>query len=119
MSAMHRSSRMAAQIVQIDLAHPLPAVRAEPRYTGLWILVRYGPRPIGWVRVRTKPSGETIAPDALAQLVAETLWREVRDVVWHRKPELQPLPRRTPLISIVICTRGAASGDRGQGLERQ
>src|SRR4051812_30616608 len=115
MTAMQHS-RMAAQIVQVDLAVPLPSLAPGRRYASLCILVRFGPQPIGWVRWRAKQLGDTLSAETLAQLIADTLWREVRDVVWERK--VQPLkPKKKPLISVIVCTD--TTGDRCESLERQ
>src|SRR5438093_9591783 len=104
---------MAAQILQIDLAQPLPTIRTLPRYRHLWILVRFGRQPLGWVRCRPRQFRRKIEPDLLAQLIAETLYLQVHDAVRLRSFEPAP-PARTPLISIVICTR-----DHPAALERQ
>src|SRR5437899_11658 len=86
LSAGHRCApsvratiRMATQIVQIDLAQPLPTIRTGGRYTNLWILVRFGRQPLGWVRCRNKELRHKIMPDLLAQLIAEALYLQVHD----------------------------------------
>src|SRR5437879_2235724 len=95
---------MAAQILQVDLAQPLPTIRTDRRYTSLWLLVRFGPQPLGWVRCRAKQFGHRITPDLLAQLIAETLYLQVHDAAAHRT--FEPVtPTSTPMISVVICTR--------------
>jgi GT2 family glycosyltransferase len=96
---------MAAHIVQVDLAKPLPTIRTDvSRYTNLWILVRFGPQPIGWVRCRGKSFGGKITPDLLAQLIGDSLWLQINDAARLRTFEAQS-PKRTPMISVVICTR--------------
>jgi glycosyltransferase involved in cell wall biosynthesis len=104
---------MAAQILQIDLAQPLPTIRAARRYTSLWLLVRFGPHPLGWVRCPVKRLGHRIKPDLLAQLIAETLYLQVHDAM--RLRSFEPVAsKNTPMISVVICTR-----ERPDVLERQ
>jgi len=41
---------MAARILQIDLAKSLEPIRIQRRFSALWIVVRWGIRPIGWLR---------------------------------------------------------------------
>src|SRR3954469_9961578 len=96
---------MAAHIAQVDLGKPLPTIRTDgSRYTNLWILVRFGRQPIGWVRCRAKSFAGKITPDLLAQLIGDTLWMQVNDAARLRTFE-PAVPKRTLMISVVICTR--------------
>ncbi len=52
---------MAARIVQVDLSLPLPELRAGRGCTALWVLVKFGLQPIGWVRIPTAQFGHFIA----------------------------------------------------------
>jgi len=64
---------MAAQILQIDLAQPLPTIRTLPRYRHLWILVRFGRQPLGWVRCRPRQFRRKIEPDPARPSVIRTV----------------------------------------------
>ena len=103
---------MAARIVQIDLANPLPSLPTGG-YAALWILVKFGPQPLGWVRCRARQYGRVIPADALAQLIADALYLPVHDAVRNRTFEpIEPTQRLA--FSVVICTR-----DHPEALERQ
>src|SRR5690349_7508330 len=90
---------MPAWIVQIDLARqPLPAVRANKGDDTLWMLIRRGATPIGWIRCDAQKFGAHIAPDLLAQLIAEKLGHAA----------VVPAPVASghePFISLVVCHR--------------
>src|SRR5438876_12135565 len=95
---------MGAQIVQIDLSRPLAPVEIDARHGAIWIVVRWGIRPIGMIRWATRPLGEVLTPDVLRTLLAEQLGLQVLDIL--RDPALRsPPPAFTPSISVVICTR--------------
>src|SRR5687767_8580593 len=103
---------MAARIFQIDLAEPLPTLRVEGRYNALWLLVRFGPQPLGWVRCPFKRFGDTVSPDLLGGLIGDNLWIQVHDAARNRafEPSEQEQQataggRSLPSMSVVICTR--------------
>lgn len=108
---------MASQIVQIDLCKPLPAVAIDRRYSAVWMLVRFGPQPLGWLRCLTRDYGTNIPSQRLGELIADQLWTQLRDAGKLAPDALYP-PQATsselPLISVVVCTR-----DRADKLDRQ
>src|SRR5438477_12496508 len=104
---------MSAQITQIDLARPLESIAIQGRFGAIWIIVRWGIRPIGMLRWATRSLGEVLTPDVLEGLLAEQLGLQVLDLL--RDPALrQPPPDFTPSMSVVICTR-----NRPEQLQRQ
>ena len=96
---------MAAQIFQVDLAHPLMPVFLNPRWQVVWILVRFGVHPIGWVRWRRATLGAVLTPDMIQGLISENLGMQVMDLLRDPKLRNPPPPRCQPSFSIVICTR--------------
>ncbi len=96
---------MAAKILQIDLAHALPTLRINARrYDAVWLLVKFGPQPLGWVKFRTHQYGRVLAPDQLAQLLSDQLHLQVHDAARNRA--FEPLSNAyTPMVSVVVCTR--------------
>lgn len=115
---------MGTRIVQVDLAQPLPTLQtaADRRHAGaLWILVKLGPQPVGWVRCLDpiKQFGDRIGPDQLLKLTNDALSRSIQAAA--RDHAHAPIvPARTPTFSIVICTRaGDGGGTTTAALERQ
>jgi glycosyltransferase involved in cell wall biosynthesis len=113
---------MGARIIQVDLAQPLPtlqttsAARRDP--APIWILVKLGPQPVGWVRCDDpKKFGKQIGPDQLLKLANDALSREIQAAARAHAHEPITLTR-TPSFSIVICTKRARPGDE-LALERQ
>jgi GT2 family glycosyltransferase len=101
------AARMAARVVQVDLSQPLPAIRTDgpyARYGMLWILVKFGVQPLGWVKCRAKQYGHVITPDLLAGLICDTMWLQVHDAARLRTFERTRSPH-APGISVVVCTR--------------
>lgn len=101
---------MAARIFQVDLAQPLPTLRIEGRYNMLWLLVRFGAQPLGWVRCPFKRFGDRITPDLLAGMITDAMWVQVHDAARNRtfeRPASDGSPGAPPLpsMSVVICTR--------------
>jgi glycosyltransferase involved in cell wall biosynthesis len=98
---------MAARVLQIDLNAPLAPIPTSERYAALWILVRVGRRPIGWVRVRRAAVGAVVTPDMLHALIAEQIGLQVIDAFRNRQYELpdDADPRTLPSMSVVVCTR--------------
>src|SRR5947207_11305000 len=95
---------MAARILEIDLAKPLGPIRIHRRFSALWIVVRWGIRPIGWLRWRTNQMGDVLRPDMLQIMLADQLGLQIIDLL--RDPTLrQPPSKYTPSMSVVICTR--------------
>jgi glycosyltransferase involved in cell wall biosynthesis len=105
---------MAVRVTQVDLSTPLAPIPTDERYAALWILVRVGRRPIGWVRVRRAAVGDVIAPDVLQQLVAEQLGLQVIDAFRNRTYAVPDGEPNLPSMSVVVCTR-----ERPDVLERQ
>jgi len=98
---------MAARVLQIDLNAPLAPIPTSERYPALWILVRVGRRPIGWVRIRRAAVGNVITPDMLHAIVADQLGMQVIDAFRNR---LADVPEdadesKLPSMSVVVCTR--------------
>jgi O-antigen biosynthesis protein len=91
-----------AAIVQIDFAKPLAPI-AVPRCGMVWALVRYGRRPVGWMRLRRSILGETFTPDMQRTLAGEGLSAQVLDAIAKRAH--QPPAVFAPSFSVVICTR--------------
>src|SRR3712207_4357068 len=104
---------VSAQIVQVDLAQPLPALRVGRRCRTLAILVKLAGRPLGWIRCRARKFGEEVAPDLLGRLIASHLSRQVEQALCDRRDEAAQ-PPHAPAISVVICTH-----ERPEMLERQ
>ncbi|MGB7160251.1 MAG: glycosyltransferase [Tepidisphaeraceae bacterium] len=97
---------MAARILQVDLNTPLAPIPTGDRYGALWILVRVGRRPIGWVRVRRAVVGAVLMPDRLQELIAEQIGMHVLDAFRNRMDELPaPADARLASMSVVVCTR--------------
>ena len=95
---------MAARIFQVDLAHPLPTLRVARRHKLLWILVKFGVQPIGWVRCRARQFGNAISPDLLAQLISDQLYIGVHDAARNRMFD-SLRAKHNPSVSVVVCTR--------------
>lgn len=96
---------MSARILQVDLSQPLPAIELEPRYHALWLLVKFGPQPLGWVRSRTRRFGNRLTPDLLRGLIADSLWVQANDAARRRVFEWPAPLANPPSVSVVICTR--------------
>jgi hypothetical protein len=95
---------MPARILQIDLSAPLQPIPVPKRYGALWIVVRWGIRPIGWLRWPCRKMGNLLQPDLLQVLLADQLGLQIIDLL--RDPSLrQPPANFTPSMSVVICTR--------------
>jgi glycosyltransferase involved in cell wall biosynthesis len=95
---------MAARVLEIDLAKPLAPIPTQRKYGAYWCLVRFGHRPVGWVRFRRAIVGNWIQPDYLRGLIAEQLGPQMIDAL-HRGTQLSHETPHTPPISVVICTR--------------
>src|SRR5690242_2736416 len=98
--------QMSAQIVQIDLSHPLPGVRAERPHDTLWILIRRGALPLGWIRCDVAKFGGHIAPDLLGQLIAERLAHVSMPITVPTTPSIAG---HHPFVSIIICHQGSSA----------
>src|SRR5687767_8023051 len=98
---------MAARVLQIDLNAPLAPIPTSERYPALWILVRVGRRPIGWVRIRRAAVGNVITPDMLHAIVAEQLGMQVIDAFRNRMADVpeDADDAKLPSMSVVVCTR--------------
>jgi glycosyltransferase involved in cell wall biosynthesis len=97
---------MPARIVQIDLAHPLPTLQTEGRYRALWLLVRFGPQPLGWLRCQARRFGDYITPDLLAGMIVDTMTVQAHDAARQRSFEWPTVdPATLPSFSVVICSR--------------
>src|SRR5215211_200045 len=98
---------MAARVLQIDLNVPLAPIPTSERYAALWILVRVGRRPIGWVRCRRAAVGAVLTPDMQHALIAEQIGLQVIDAFRNRQYELPEDSDRSklPSMSVVVCTR--------------
>ena len=94
---------MPTKVVQIDLAAPILPVEGLAGYQRIWMLVRYGRRPIGWVRCARSITGPTLRPETIRNLVCQQLGLQVWDTL--RTGLLPAAPRSAPPISIIICTR--------------
>src|SRR5947207_11854148 len=70
----------------------------------VWVLVRYGRRPLGWARLRRTVLGEALTPDVQRTLITETIGLQVLDGISKRVHVLGEKPY-TPPISVIICTR--------------
>ena len=112
---------MGVRIIQIDLAQPLPTLQTTSpdrrQAAPIWILVKLGPQPVGWVRCDDpKKFGTTIGPDQLLKLANDALSREIQAAA--RNGALEPITlTRTPSFSIVLCT--PRDGGDQSPLERQ
>src|SRR5687767_13059264 len=83
---------MGAHIIQVDLAQPLPTLptAADRRHAGaLWILVKLGPQPVGWVRCEDPIArfGKQMGPDQLLKLVNDALSRPIQAAARERAHE--------------------------------
>src|SRR5689334_11829652 len=98
---------MAVRVTPIDLARPLVPVTLGKRYASVWILVKFGPQPLGWIKCSRKTVGAVIPVELLAQLIAETLPLQIMDVARNRAFEVAPgnAAHHRPMISVVVCTR--------------
>jgi glycosyltransferase involved in cell wall biosynthesis len=98
---------MAARVLQIDLDAPLAPIPTSERYAALWILVRVGRRPLGWVRVRRAAVGAVLTPDMQATLIADQIGLQVIDAYRNRQYELPEDGDRSklPSMSVIVCTR--------------
>ena len=107
---------MAARVLQVDLNAPLAAIPIPDRYAALWIRVRIGRRPVGWVRMRRAHVGDLVTPDVLHEQIAEQLGLQVLDAFRNRMDEVPEVPEgaKLPSISVVVCTR-----EHADVLERQ
>jgi glycosyltransferase involved in cell wall biosynthesis len=95
--------QMPARIVQIDLAQPLPGVRAARGEDTFWMLIRRGAVPIGWIRCDAQKFGGHVGPDILAQLIAEKLAGAIVPIAPSGANSQQPF------VSIIICHQGTSS----------
>jgi glycosyltransferase involved in cell wall biosynthesis len=116
---------MSVRIIQVDLAQPLPTVQLAAaagerrRNADLWILVKLGPHPVGWVRCGPIDKlGKQIGPDQLLKLTNDALSREIQAAARERAHDPISLTR-TPSFSIVICARGDGDVQRAARLENQ
>jgi hypothetical protein len=98
---------MAARVLQIDLNGPLAPIATSERYAALWILVRVGRRPIGWLRVRRAAVGAVLTPDMQHQLIADQIGLQVIDAFRNRQYELpeDADDAKLPSMSVIVCTR--------------
>ena len=98
---------MAARVLQIDLDAPLAPIPTSEKYAALWILVRVGRRPIGWVRLRRAAIGAVLTPDMQATLIADQIGLQVIDAYRNRQYENPENGDRSklPSMSVVVCTR--------------
>jgi len=92
---------MPARILQIDLSTPLEPIPVPKRYGALWIVVRWGIRPIGWLRWPCRKLGNIVQPDTLRTLLADALGLQIIHLL--RDPSLRdPPPNFTPSMAVVI-----------------
>jgi GT2 family glycosyltransferase len=102
---------MATRIVQIDLAGEVVPVGGLDGYQYIWIFVRHGRRPLGWVRSPRQAVGQQLLPQTIRMLVADQLGAQVFDSLLAGPPAP---PKYAPPISVIVCTR-----DHPQQLHRQ
>src|SRR4051812_39271081 len=96
---------MATQISQVDLSRPLEPITLRRGYGALWILVRFGAQPLGWVKCSRTHVGSHLSVDAVGRMVAETLAMPVLDAARRRLFETREAPAERPSFSVVVCTR--------------
>jgi glycosyltransferase involved in cell wall biosynthesis len=95
---------MAARVIEIDVSKPLVSIPTQRKYAAYWCLIRFGARPLGWVRFRRAIVGDWIHPDLLQALIAEQIGLQIIDAA-HNGPQLTDEPAHTPPISVIVCTR--------------
>lgn len=104
---------MAARIIQLDLARPIEPIRTARKYSAYWVMVRFGIKPLGWVRFRRAAVGEVVTADVIRGLIAQQIGPQVVDAV-HQRVHLPPERPHRPPVSVIICTR-----EHPDQLERQ
>ena len=93
---------MATRIVQVDLAKPILPVGGLSGYGRVWLLIRHGRRPLGWVKFSRTFVGQEVRPETICDLIADHLvlptWNSLR---------AGPLPALShlPTASVIVCTR--------------
>lgn len=106
---------MGYQIVDVDLAQPLPEVRLAPQHSGIGLLARWHGRPVGFA-MRSASPGAVLSAAELEGYAGERFGLELLRVraeqaLAARRPA-PPVPAPVSL-SIAICTK-----DRAQRLRR-
>jgi glycosyltransferase involved in cell wall biosynthesis len=98
---------MAIKVLELELSEPLEPVWGVEGYIGLYALVRYHGRPVGWVHVTVQQP--VVPAEQLRQAIGEQLgWELIPRVLGERFGAEVVGSVPLPPISVVICTRDRA-----------
>ena len=96
---------MAGKIVQVDLAQPLPTLRADDRLSAFYVLVKLAHQPLAWIRLPARQFGDYITPDMLAGLISQRVGADALEIARERRSHSSTAANK-PSISVAVCTRG-------------
>jgi glycosyltransferase involved in cell wall biosynthesis len=106
---------MLIKIAEIDLRVPLQPIYVDARYNKLFVLLRWGYRPLGMLKLECMPHTKAFSVERLQHEISETvgwqLWEQAVSGTLDRLDNSDD--GSLPPISVVACTR-----DRPLSLER-
>ncbi len=98
---------MPAFVTEVDLCQGVNQIVLDPRYDKLWLLVRFGRRPLGLLQLARPPYGFVYSAGELRMAIERELGWEVIVAL-----SIAATPPPAPPISVVVCTR-----DRPEALQ--
>ena len=102
---------MPTRVAEVNLLSELAPIGRLGGYRRVWILVRVGRRPVGWVRLPRSLAGAELSRQTLIDLVCNQLGMQVWEALLSEPKQQAGF---TPPISVIVCTR-----EHPEQLERQ
>jgi GT2 family glycosyltransferase len=100
LSRHRHKSRIAYQILDVDLMQPLAEIRLDPADAGVALVVRSGRRPVGFVMEAAAPA-QVLSTDDIHRIIGRvTKLDAVRIAV-----NPPPAPMRNASVTVAVCTR--------------